>query len=207
METFIVKQERGQDSYVEVYSDLVKSWPHDKQALIFTSEQSMTTNSERAWNVCKAIEGYATERGYRKQEIAKNQAIYIYDASHHSNILEYQLREQVKADTRYQAKLDANRQIADTVNREYGVAMQQLKNLVKLLEDKNRAELKQLNQELIATQLEILSEMDIPNEINEANRMRLFEPSYSMQDMEIDHYRTYTKELPTSLDSILSLLD
>lgn len=209
VDTFIVKQERGQDSRVEVYEEMQPSWPIDKKILRFVSDQSLTSNSERAFVVEHAIKEYARPRGFDVGKPDKNEIVSVYNPSTHSSYCEYQVRQQVTADPRYQDKVKDAEQRRDAINREYGIAIRQLKTLVFALEERNRKELDVLKQELIATQLEVLQDIEIPEAINEQHRKFLFEPSYPIAKMEMDHYADYGQrgKLPTDLNSILALLD
>ena len=211
VETLVIKQARGQDSTVQVFSEVQRSWPRDKKALRFVSDQSLNVNSDRACSVLEAIENYAKPLGYDTQSSKpdKNEWIVTYDENFHSRMVEFQLREQVKADNRYQAHRDANIQQRDTINREYGIAIRQLKNLVTELEKRNRQELDALNGELIATQLEVLNGLDISAVLTYQHKKNLFEPSYPIDRVSMDAYADYGQRgnLPTSLDSALELLE
>lgn len=208
-DTFTVKQERGQDSLVEVYQEMRPGWPIDKKILRFVSDQSLTSNSERAYNVEHAIKEYARPRGFDVGRPEKNEIIAVYNPSTHSSYCEYQIRQQIIADDRYQAKVSEAEQKRDAINREYGIAIRQLENLVFALKGRNQKELDVLKKELIATQLEVLQDIEVPEVITEQHRKFLFEPSHPIAQMQMDSYTDYGQrgKLPTGLDSILALLD
>lgn len=209
VDSFIVKQERGQDSTVEVYQEMQPSWPIDKKILRFVSDQSLTSNSDRAATVEHAIKEYARPRGFDVGRPEKNEIVAVYNPSTHSSYCEYQIRQQITADTRYQAKVSESEQRRDAINREYGIAIRQLKNLAFALEERNRKELDVLKKELIATQLEILQDIEVPEVITEQHRKFLFEPSHPIAQMQMDNYAEYGQrgKMPADLDSILALLD
>lgn len=209
VDTFTVKQERGADSTVQVFQEVEPSWPIDRKILRFVSDQSLTSNSDRAWTVEKEIKEYARTRGFDISKAEKNEIKAVYNPSTHSSYCEYQVRQQIISDPRYQAKVGEAEQRRDAINREYGIAIRQLKNLVFALENRNRQELDVLKDELIATQLEVLQGVEIPEAINEQHRKFLFEPNYPIAKMEMDSFAEYGQrgKLPTNLDAILALLN
>jgi hypothetical protein len=214
VDSFCVVQERGTNSTVEVFEEVYADYPRDKKALRFVSDQSLTSNSDRAWNVTKAIENYAKPKGFDTsrytQSPNKNELIAFYDASFHSHMVEFQLREQIKSDERYQAQVIQAKQLETSLNQEYGSVIRQLKNLISKLEKRNQQELESINHKTIAVQLEILQDLDIPEFMDEQHKKRLFEPNYPIDQVQFDHYSDYGQgydKLPDDLDSILALLD
>lgn len=217
VESFTVSQERGQDSTIQVFEEVYKSYPRDTKALRFVSDQSLASQSDRAWNVEKAIKDYAHPKGYDTSRYAqkeKNEWTVFYNANFHSHMEEFRLRESIKADPNYKVKVADNLIAADKINREYGIAIRQLKNLVVALEKRNQEELDQLNEELIAVQKDILSKLEISNVLNEQDKKFLFEPNYPIDQVKIDSYNNYGQgyvpqgnaKFPTDLNSIMSLL-
>jgi len=208
-DTFTVKQERGHDSMVQVYQEIQPGWPIDKQILRFVSDQSLTSNSERAGTVEHAIEEYARQRGFDIGRPDKNEIVAVYNPSSHSSYCEYQIRQQITADVRYQVKVTEAEKRRDDFNREYGIAIVQLKNLVFALEKRNRKELDTIKQELITTQLKVLQDIEIPEVLNEQHRKFLFEPSHPIAQMQMDNYADYGQrgKLPDDLNKILDLLN
>lgn len=211
IEVLTVKQDRGQDSTVQVFEEVRVSWPQDIKVLRFVSDQSLNVNSDRAWNVHKAIDNYAKPLGFDTNRVKpdKNELTASYNPTFHSHMAEFQLREQVKTDARYQAKRDANAEQQNIINRQYGIAIRQLKNLITELERRNHQELDALNQELIDTQIEILQGLDIPEVLTEQHKRFLLEPNYPIDQVKMDAYAEYGQrgKLPTDLNSILSLLN
>lgn len=217
VDTFTVKQERGQDSTVQVFEEWHKSWPCDKRAFRFVSDQSLASNSDRAWKVEKAIENYAKPLGFdtNRNKPEKNEWLVYYDENFHSHMNEFKLRTEIQNHPTYQAKSQEALERRDAINREYGVAIRQLKNLVSALEARNQKELDNISQELIATQLQILNSLEIPEVLGEQDRKFLFEPNYPITRVEMDHYDNYGQgyfaqdngKLPDNLNSIMTLLD
>lgn len=218
VDSFIVSQGKGQDSTIQVFEEVYKDWPRDKKALRFVSDQSLASQSDRAWNVEKAIKDYAHPKGYDTTRYTlreKNEWVVYYDANFHSHMEEWKLREQVKASPSYKVRVADNLIAKDAINRKFGVPIAQLKNLIFLLEKKNREELDELNTALIDTQLEILAGLEIPETLNEEDKKSLFAPHYPLEKMEMDHYTNYGQgyaaqgngKLPTNLEEILGLLE
>ena len=213
VDSFCVVQERGQNSTVEVFEEVYTDYPRDRKAMRFVSDQSLASNSERAWNVEKAIKEYAHPKGFdtsRYTERTKNEWIVYYDASFHSSMVEFQLREQIKTNERYQVQITQAKQLEATLNQEYGKYIRQLKNLICKLEKCNQQELENINQQTISVQLEILQGLDIPEFLDDQHKKRLFEPNYPIDQVQFDHYSNYGQgydKLPNDLDSILSLLN
>lgn len=218
IESFTVSQERGQSSTVQVFEELYKNYPRDTKALRFVSDQSLASQSSRAWNVEKAIENYARPKGYDANDKSgkrKNEWLVFYDAYFHSHMEEFRLREAVKNSPAYKVKVADNTTAADTINREYGIAIRQLKNLVTALEKRNQEELDRLNQELIAVQKDVLNRLEISEFLNEQDKKFLFDPNYPIDQVKIDSYNNYGQgyvpqsnaKFPTDLNSIMCLLD
>lgn len=205
---FTVQQEKGKDSTVEIYQVTIQDWPRDKQALVFVTDQSLQSNSERTWNVEKAIENYAHPKGYQRDKSfdEKNKLTFIYSPEFHSGQIEFSIREQIKNDERYKSAASDAIQETNYINSKYGEAISQLKDILHQLEEKNRNELKQVAQDLIQTQVLIANEIDIPNELLEHHRKFIFDPSHPYIKLEMDHYRKYNYDESKRLDWILELL-
>lgn len=190
---FTVKQDKGKDSLVEITETIITGWPRDRKALIFTTDQSLQSTSDRTWNVAKAIKDYANPLGYQhsKSLDEKYSVTFIYDESFHSGQVEFAIRKQVQADSRYQKASEVALQSRDDVNKRYGTAIRQLKNLIYKLEQQNQNELHKIKTELIQTQVEIVNELGIPPEVNEHHRKFLLEPHYPYTKIDTDSYDYY----------------
>lgn len=207
---FTVSQSKGKDSTVTVTPDTRRSWPEDKQVLIFETDQSLESQSDRAWNVLKAIEGYANPKGYQHNKALdeKFEITFEYDAHHHSLQGEFQIRQQIIDNDCYKSAAAEAGQERDKINQEYGVAVRQLKNLITVLEKRNREKLDTVKQDLIQAQIQLIQEIDIPDHVAEHERKRLLEPSHPYIKIERDAYQSYGQDgvLPDSLDWMLELL-
>ena len=186
MAQFTVPQETGLDSTVTVSSHTGSEGQHVTY-LNFVTNQSLLVNSNRAWNVCKAIKDYAYQRGYRidDKDFNKFEAIATYDPSLHSHVEIDKVRDQVKADPHYQKAAQLAEAQAQTINKEYGRATRLLKNLAKALENRQRLELKRVGVQLSVVQREIMDNLFVPPEVNEQDRGRL---DKLFVQLEVDHY-------------------
>jgi hypothetical protein len=190
---FIVKQEKGKDSEVEVFEITINSFPRNKQALVFTTDQSLFSQSDRAYNVQKAIDEYASPKGYRRDSSfdEKNKQVHVYSQDHHSLMTEFAIREQVKADPRFISAASDAVQEMHYINNEYGSLINKLKSIVNKLENENRDKLKQIAQELIQTQVLIVKEVDIPDYVLEHHRKFLLEPHHPYHIIERAQFTNY----------------
>jgi len=204
---FEVKQNTGKNSTVEVEEIVIPAYPKSKKGLKFTTDQSLNSGSDRAWNVEKAIKDYANSRGYAQQTglDTKFERVYVRDG----HMIEYNIRQGVKSDSRYQdAEQDALGKCSK-VNEKYGVAIRQLKNLISKLENKNREELSKVREELIQVQVSVACEIGIPNDLDDHHKKTILEPSFPYIPIDRDSYAYYGQEnvLPDGdINWILELL-
>jgi hypothetical protein len=190
-----VKQSKGKDSIIEVHETTIKSWPDDKHAFVFITDQSLSSQSDRAWNVHRAIKDYADSRGYQHNNRfdEKNKLTYIYDHNYHSKMIEFRIREQVKNDERYKSASGDAIQEMKHINQEYGSIINELKRIARQLEEENRAKLQQIKDNLIETQVSIISKIGIPKQVTEHDKKFMLKPKYPYITIEIDHYKSYSK--------------
>ena len=200
--SFEVKQEKGSDSLVSVEEDVIIGYPDDKQVLIFHTDQSLFSNSDRAWQVENAIKIYADERGYKVQKSEKYQVIAIYSPEYHSRMLEYKLRCAVKEHRDFLETAEVAKNDMVWLDEKYGRHILELKQLVFLLEEKLDNKLKQVAASLIKKQKEIISDLDTSG--IDARHLSSFDHPL----IEIKRGYTYktTTNIPDNLATILNLL-
>ena len=209
--TFTVAQERGGDTVVTVTTETRKDWPEDREYLLFETDQSLTTQSGRAWNVNEAIKSYCRARGYRINETTRRNVTAVYHPESHSQVGWYNIIMATKADPRYKASQTECEHRRDEINQVYGGTIAQLRNLIRNLESRNDALLNELNAQLIETQLHILTDIEIPAHVQGIDRKRLEQPSYPIDQMKSSNYYSLDSQgrdiLPADLAPILALLD
>lgn len=210
---FTVKQQKGKDSTVKIRKVTMTGWPEDKKILIFETDQSLSSQSDRAWNVHKAIENYAHPKGYHLDQThpknGKHELVFVYNAHHHSTSGEFEIRTKVQNDERYQDAAEVAKQKQYEINSIYGVAIRQLKNLTFALEKKNDEELERIKQELIDIQVSLVQEIDIPEYVQDFERKRLLEPNYPYTEIKADNTYNYHGQrdiFPDSINRMLKLL-
>lgn len=204
IDSFVVKQERGQDSWVNVEEGFIYGYPNDKKTLVFITEQSLHSNSDRAWNVEKAIEQYANEQGYEVQKPYEDKfkVVAIYSEDHYSRMLAYKLREEIK---KHPVFLDASEEAkaeADRLDKEYGKHIADLKYLIYLLEKSLDKKLKEIATLLVNEQIEIIEELGSDG----IKDYHLFADKHPLVEIKPHYYKT-SNDIPDSLDDILPLLD
>lgn len=201
---FTVEQKTGQNSLVTVYEET----NYHPTRLRFETGQVLDSQSDRAWNVNKAIKDYALERGYRIETTYKYEVIAVYDKDLHSHVETWKVKETIQSDPRYQEAARAAEAERDRINREYGRAIRLLKNLVFALEECNRKELERIAAGLVAVQTEVAGGLAVPAVVDDLDRKQ-FE-HWPLVKIERDSYAGYgvkQGELPAELDSILALLE
>lgn len=203
---FTVEQKTGQDSLVTVYEET--NYLGYQMRLRFETDQILTSQSDRTWNVNKAIRNYAQERGYRIETTDKHEAIAVYDKDPHGHVETWKVKKAIQSDPRYQEAARAAEQERDKINGDYGRAIRLLRNLIFALEERNRKELDRITAGLVAVQVEVVQGLTIPTVVNDLDRKQ-FE-YWPLVKIEADHYANCgvkQGELPAEFDSIMALLE
>lgn len=198
----IVKQERGEDSTVKIFAETRDIFAGSQSFLRFESDQILTSQSDRCRKVAAAIETYCLERGYvyRSDNLKKYTTECRYSSQHYSRMLTHKIEKAVRKDSRYIAASAQTQEIAIALNDEYCREINLLKNLVFALEKKLDTELQKERDALRDLQVELVQEMDVPVQVNDFDRDRLFKPRYPLANIKQDRYagRMRREELPPS---------
>jgi hypothetical protein len=207
IDTLTVQQQRGSDITLNVFRAVFHGWRGDIPALLFETEQILTSDSNRAWDANKTIEQYARERGYiASGDPGRHQVSALYSAEAHSDMLAQKIQKQIKADDRFQAVKDKALAAHAHIDREYGTLINKLKNLTSQLEDRCRQEQRRLVDDVIHIQAQVAQEVGLPEQISDTDRERLLFPRQPLIDLSPNHYyQRYSRNIPTEEELIHAL--
>ena len=199
-----VPQEHGKDSTVEITEDIQNGYPGPTRILRFYTDQSLASNSGRAWNVRKAIEDFCNKRGYRITDESQHEITAAYSAQAHSYRALDSLRKAIQADARYERALTDGKKAAQDVQGSYGPAIAQLNALILALKTRARSEFATVTKEIGWVQNSVIADLELPPHLLPADQEALHRPLYQP---EFDHYARYQTDLDNlDLDSIMALL-
>lgn len=202
-DNIIVNQERGSNSVVWITEDVIPGYPSDQKTMVFETDQSLKSASDRAWNVEKAIEQYAFNRGYETQKpYGKFKVIAIYSEDCHSRMLANKLKEQIKETPTFLAAAESAKAEANQLNKEYGRYINELKHLVYLLEQALDAKLKAVAAELVEKQKQLIDEFGSEG----IKDYHLFGDKHPFTEIKPTHYYKTSDNIPDDFDKILDLL-
>lgn len=207
--TITVAQERGKDSTVEVFEEVRDAFAGPQSFLCFFSDQALTTGSGRALEVNEAIEAYCVERGYRLGEQSKYQIEARYDVRQHSATETFKIETAIRKDPRYMAVVEQAQAAAAVLNSEYGDKILQLKNLVRTLEQKLNGELQKERDRLLALQVTIVQETELPQHVSIGDTKRLLEPKHPLVRLQYDRSIRHAEHYglpPSDISEILEMV-
>lgn len=204
MEQLTVPQEHGKDSVVDVREEMREAYPRPVPVLSFYTDQSLASNSGRAWNVRKAIKDYCLERGYRVTGESQHEIIAQYDPRQHSYCALDSLRKDIQKDERYVRALAHGKSEATRIQGIYGPAITTLKAMIRTLEADARAKLARAADDVAAVQNSIIANQTFPPHLLPSEQEMLHRPLFQP---EIAHYARYQPLANFSADEILDMLE
>jgi len=197
-----VKQEHGKDSIVEIREDIQDSYPTPIRILSFYTNQSLVSNSGRAWNVRKAIEEYCREHGYRPWEETQHEIKAVYNAQDHSHHALDSLRKNIRENPQYQSALKDGKFRASKVQDTYGPAIAQLNEMIHALKAQVREKMAEIAADVTDAQAQAITGVQRPPHLLDRDYELLFRPLFQP---EFDHYARYPKLEDMSAEQILDL--
>jgi len=203
-DSFTIPQEHGKDSLVEVTQDIQDGYPEPTRILRFYTDQSLASNSGRAWNVHTAIEKYCTDRGYRIMDETQHEVTAVYNPQSHSHQALTSLRQDIRADARYEAALAEGKQMAQEIQDTYGPAIAQLENAVRALKARASAEFGNVAEYVGGIQHLVIADLEFPPHLLPSDQEALHRPHFRP---DFDYYARYKTDLDRlDLSSIMALL-
>ena len=200
----IVEQEHGKDSIVEITETMREAYPQPVPILSFYTDQSLASNSGRAWNVRKAVKGYCLERGYRITDETQHEIIAQYDPQQHSYRALDSLRNTIREDERYTRALTSGKDETARIQDIYGPAITTLKAMIRTLETDARAKLAQAADDVAAVQNSVIANQTFPPHLLPNEQEMLHRPLFQP---ELDHYARYQPLVDLSANEILDMLE
>ena len=201
----IVEQEHGKDSIVEIMETTREAYPQPVPILSFYTDQSLASNSGRAWNVRKAIKNYCLERGYRITGESPHEIIAQYDPRQHSYQALDSLRRAVQEDAVYKSAVIEGKQRAQEIQDVYGPAIAALKKIIHSLESQARNEFSRVANQVATIQELTIDQFTLPPHLLPNEQEMLHRPLFQP---EFDHYAQYQIDIDDNIDpnSIMALL-
>ena len=204
MEQLTVPQEHGKDSVVDIREEMREAYPRPVPVLSFYTDQSLASNSGRAWNVRKAIKDYCLERGYRITNETQHEIIAQYDPRQHSYCALDSLRKGIQEDERYVRALTAGKREVAKIQDTYGPAITTLKAMIRTLETDARVKLGRVADEVAWVQNSVIADQTFPSHLLPSEQEMLHRPLFQP---ELDHYARYRLLADLSASEILGMLE
>jgi len=200
IDQFVVEQEHGKDSTVWVYELSANTWAGPRDWLIYVSDQSLKSNSGRAWDVNRAIEKHAQPQGFEStspqsvnedlswgdgvsfpdmvQSAAKGNywnhiATFVYSPDAHSRITAIHIKDDIQNHPDYVAAFEKAEQQAQEIKDTTGRLIATINKMVQKLEKETDQELTRLNIELLKVQKQLVDKITFPDHLSKYDRDHL----------------------------------